>query len=111
MEAETEMKLKPENLANAEAFGIESQIMQAVEEMAELIQALSKVERYVIRSRKPNTEKVAAVMENAAEEIADVEIMIEQIKYLLGIDENTLQEIKRFKIMRTTKTRMEGNDP
>ena len=56
-----------------EDYGIHSQFVIAMEEMAELTQALSK------RLRG------AQNVENIAEEIADVEIMIAQIKLALQI--------------------------
>lgn len=53
-------------------YGIESQRRQLIEECAELIQALAKVERYNGDIKELN---------NLFSEIADVEIMLEQIKH------------------------------
>lgn len=53
-------------------FGSEHQIRKAAEELGELIQALM---------RYGNGEPVVG---NVAEEIADVEIMLEQLKIILG---------------------------
>lgn len=53
-------------------YGIKNQQRQLVEECAELIQALAKMER---------TDAGANRRHNLAAEIADVEIMLEQIKY------------------------------
>lgn len=55
-----------------EHYGIESQRRMLVEECAELIQAISKVER------NGSTTKT---IENLFAEIADVEIMLEQVKH------------------------------
>lgn len=55
-----------------EWFGVEHQIKKAAEELGELIQALM---------RYSNGEPVIG---NVCEEIADVEIMLEQIKIILG---------------------------
>lgn len=55
-----------------ERFGAEHQIRKAAEELGELIQALM---------RYGNGEPVLG---NVCEEIADVEIMLEQLKIILG---------------------------
>lgn len=65
----------------AEHFGLEAQERQLMEESAELIQALNKC----WRAYTYDGDCVVAKM-NLVEEIADVEIMIEQIKYLCGIE-------------------------
>ena len=80
----------------ADIFGFEKQSQQAMEELAELIQALSKYNR-----GKENA------LENVIEEIADVEIMIEQLKYLLNIKEEQVEKIKSLKVCRTL-TQIEG---
>ena len=41
------------------------------------------------------------ILENIIEEIADVEIMLEQIKYQLKINEQILNAIEKMKILRT----------
>ena len=56
-----------------EVFGKEEQLMILFEEMGELMQAISKEKRY-----KTGTE-------NIAEEIADVEILLEQVKHIYGV--------------------------
>lgn len=61
-----------------EVYG-NKQILQTIEEMAELTQALSK---YV---RNKGTDKEIKALDNITEEIADVEIMLEQMKILLDI--------------------------
>jgi len=71
---------KIKQLANH--YGRQAQTLKCIEEMAELTQALLK-----------NT--------NIAEEIADVEIMLEQIKYLYFIDNEEVGKIKDYKINRT----------
>lgn len=91
------------NIKNAEHYGYEAQSNQLVEECAELIQAVSKYRR---AAAKGEDEKLIT-MGNLIEEIADVEIMLEQIKYLLKIPEEDLLAYKQFKINRT-KERIEG---
>ena len=75
----------------ADYYGLDAQINQSMEEMAELIQALNKY-------RRSNGAK--GTLENVIEEIADVEIMLEQLKYLLDIDSEKMGGIKAFKIRR-----------
>ena len=62
--------------AIADYYGKEHQTIKAIEELAELIQALAKGDT-----------------ENIKEEIADVRVMLEQIEYLYGVsdDEITLR--------------------
>lgn len=58
-------------------YGSQMQMDVTQEECAELIQAISKVKREGI---------TAKTYENLTEELADVEIMIEQMKYMLRDD-------------------------
>ncbi len=90
------------NKENAKYYGYEAQSNQLVEECAELIQAVNKYRRAVARLGEPVAEEKRAVaLDNLKEEIADVEIMLEQIKYLLQIPEEDLQSIKLYKVNRT----------
>lgn len=57
----------------ADHYGKEHQTVKAIEELAELIQALAKGD-----------------IENIKEEIADVRVMLEQIEYLYGISEDAI---------------------
>ena len=57
-----------------ETYGDEAQINQGIEEMAELIQAINKFRR------NPCDETLKGI----EEEIADVEIMLEQYKIIFG---------------------------
>jgi len=69
-------------------WGEDVQVAIAIEEMAELIQALIKLER---DRRDANDDKVR-------EEIADVEIMMEQLRILFG--PKRIDEIKAHKLRR-----------
>ena len=71
-----------------ERYGAEAQEGIAQEECAELIQAISKKHR-----GKPH---------NISEEIADVEIMLEQLK-IINDCENEVEEIRKQKISRLSK--------
>ena len=83
------------NKETAKYMGYEEQSNQLVEECAELIQAVSKYRRAVTEEEK------AVTLENLIEEIADVEIMLEQVKYLLHIPEEEIEAVKVFKVNRT----------
>lgn len=66
----------------------EKQLDIAQEECAELIQAISKWKRYGDTNAKLNV----------IEEVADVTIMLEQIKIMFGITEEILQDEIDFKL-------------
>lgn len=85
----------------AEYYGYAVQSSQLVEECAELIQAINKYRR------AENPEEYREYFKNIIEEIADVEIMIEQVKYLLQILDDEVEAVKLFKVNRTLE-RMTG---
>lgn len=72
-----------------ETFGPQSQIDMAIEECAELINALCKLRR----------ERVGAF--DVVTEIADVQIMCEQLSYMFG--EQTVADERKRKIERLQK--------
>jgi len=69
-----------------ELFGLISQLDIATEEMAELIKELSKFKR-----KEKNLNKIA-------EEVADVEIMMEQIKQYFDFDKEYMDKVKNKKL-------------
>lgn len=73
-----------------EANGKDRQLCVAMEECAELIQAISKFERY----------GTGETQENVAEEIADVQIMIEQLKIICNITDEHIKSYHDKKINR-----------
>lgn len=81
-----------------EKFGPESQINMALEECAELIDALCKFRR----------ERVGTL--DVITEIADVQIMCEQLAYMFG--EQTVEDERKRKIERLSKrlTKYEGGN-
>lgn len=79
------------NIENAEHYGYDAQREILYEEMSELTKAISKY-------RRDNSKKN---FDNIIEEIADVEIMLQQIKHLLGINPKYIEGIKEYKILRT----------
>lgn len=74
----------------ASFYGGRRQQIKAMEELAELIQALAK---YSIGQPK----------DDIVEEIADVEIMLEQLKFLLSISDEEIDTMKKYKIRRTLR--------
>ena len=83
----------------ADHYGYEPQSRQLIEEMAELTQAINKLWRK--KGNVQNTDKTTdECLHNVFEEIADVEIMLEQVKHLLNCHDE-VNFIKRQKINRT----------
>ena len=64
-------------------WGLNAQVGQTVEECAELIVALQK---HINRTPSPDT------IANILDEIADVEMMLAQMRLALNIDDDTLRE-------------------
>lgn len=87
----------------AKKFGIENRLDQTQEECAELIQALSKYRRAVIKKDKTCSVDELKARNMVTEEIADIEICLMQIKKLLSISDMELEGIKSVKITRTKK--------
>lgn len=86
----------------ADHYGYEAQSRQLIEEMAELTQAVNKLWRF-------EKECIGGTIEihkaKVTEEIADVEIVLGQIKYLLGVKKET--EIWREKKLERTLEKIE----
>lgn len=82
----------------ADHYGYEPQSRQLIEEMAELTVAINKAWRKTFDAvdKLPNMDDE----ERIEEEIADVEIMLSQIKYLLGVEERELSRIVESKLDR-----------
>ena len=70
------------------------QVIVAIEELSELQKELCKALRCKVN------------FDNITEEIADVEIMLEQMKIYFAINENEVEGMKKLKIKRT-KERLE----
>lgn len=88
------------NIQNAEYLGIENQLIQLGEELAELSQAATKCLR-LYRQDPTLRKKEGEIMENLIEELADVSVVTDQIKHLLSIPEKTIHEKRSEKIWRT----------
>ena len=74
-------------------YGVQAQCDVAIEEMAELTKAIMKIRRVA-----DDYEKTQSALENLLEEIADVDIMIEQLKIMWGPRE--VEEYRRKKLER-----------
>ena len=79
-----------------EHYGIENQSTVCMEELAELIQAISKEKRG------------KHSMMHLTEEIADVEICIEMLKQMYGVQEHAVNAWIRKKQEREVKRMMDG---
>lgn len=83
----------------AEHYGLRVQMRQLIEEMAELTQVICKSERYDLET----------VRDHLVEEVVDVDIVLSQVKYLLG--DNAFERIRKEKIERQLKRiEMEGKN-
>ena len=85
----------------ADHYGYDEQREQLYEEMAELIQAFNKLRRNCNKNGKDSFTNYPYLSEIFTE-IADVEIMLEQIKYLMDCHDQVEQEKVR-KIERELK--------
>ena len=96
----------------AEFYGYDAQSRQLIEEMAELTQAINKYWRkqllcgqneiYAVAIGNPEEKAII-------EEIADVEICISQLKYLLCIKDTDIEQIIEHKLNRQLE-RIEKNE-
>ena len=87
-------------IEQAEQFGLENRLIQCTEEAGELIQALSKYQR-IQQGDKTCQIDMCHAEYMIAEEMADIEICIEQLKYLLG---NT-EQVEQIKEEKNTQNR------
>lgn len=83
----------------ADRYGYEAQSNQLQEECAELIQAVNKLRR-VNGNGQPCQKTEFQAKHNLIEELADVEIMIRQLVYLLDCDV-VFEEFMKDKLHRT----------
>ena len=83
----------------ADHYGYESQSRQLIEELSELIQAVCKHNR-VFDGKQLSESSECPEKDAITEEIADVEIMIAQIEYLLGVSAMKLDNMIEQKLDR-----------
>lgn len=77
----------------ADYYGVAAQMVKLCEECGELTTAAAK------QIAAPNKIMQDALLDNLISELADVYVVSEQIKYLLGIDER-VQRVADYKINR-----------
>ena len=82
------------------AYGAPAQMAMAVEEMAELTKALCKVKRVSCAA------EAKAALENAVEEMADVQIMLDQLRIIFH---RSTEEVEEAKLERL-KNRLDGRN-
>lgn len=92
-----EIKQKIQKIA--QKYGYDAQSRQCIEEMAELTQAINKYWRKaLVCGTVPIKDGYMPMLpreyDNLAEEIADVQIMLWQMEYLLNADVSTIIEQK-----------------
>lgn len=80
-------------------YGADLQVLVAIEEMAELQQAIVKLKR--AKAKDTTTAEYKKLVLHIAEEIADVKIMLEQLELIFGCDREVAcymeYKIKRLK--------------
>lgn len=87
-------------------YGIEMQSLVAVEELSELQKAITKLIRYPERSTKLLEYK--GLRSNLVEEMADVLIVMDQMKYYYGVSDDEINDIIQAKQERMMKNYREG---
>ena len=100
------MKEKIKKIASH--YGFPKQSRQLSEECAELIQAVNKYYRFreglltnddVLTSTRDNN----MLIQNIVEEIADVQVVMDEIIFLLNINSEAIEQIKKNKVDRQLK--------
>lgn len=86
-----------------EAYGVDNQLFQLCEEMAELMKAVNKWRR-----NKHLAEKYPSYVGDVVEEIADVEIMLDQLQIMLNIPHNEVYEMRCKKLDRLSERLEKG---
>lgn len=84
-------------------YGVENQMIKTVEELSELSQALCKS---LIRLNYTKEKISLESVDNIFEEMADVEIMLEQCKMIFYKSEDKINDYKNKKIKRLERRLM-----
>lgn len=84
-------------------YGAPAQMDMAVEEMAELTKAICKVKRVSC------TAEAKAVLENVVEEMADVQIMLDQLRIIFHRSTEEIEEAKLERLAGRLHTRYVEN--
>lgn len=94
----------------ARFYGFDAQTNQLIEECAELIQAINKYKRQYLRGQPVRESGDKTPRDMIVEEIADVEVMLCQIKQLFCILEPEIEDVTERKIERTMMRMQESNE-
>lgn len=81
-----------------EHYGVASQLGIATEECAELIQAISKMNRNT--RFLPDSRRFCVAKANLEEEMADVIVCINQLQKIFDISDSRISELANYKICR-----------
>lgn len=84
---------------NIKYHGIEQETTIAMEECSELIKAISKCKRYGCEDES---------RDNLIEEMADVLFILDELKLIYDISDDTIADVKKYKIDRQSY-RIENN--
>ena len=87
-----------------DTWGVESQMNMMTEEIGELLQAISKFRRSYNKSEEDKKD----AYNHLCEEIADVENMIQQFRYMFDAD--IIDKYKNEKLERTLKKLIENDN-
>ena len=87
-------------------YGPQNQMMMVLEENAELSQAITK---YIRSTKKGQFNEINEARKNVVEELADVLIVIEQLKIMLDIQNYEINCVKDYKLNRL-KERIEKGE-
>ena len=83
-------------------YGVRNQLKKFNEECFELIEAVNDYEKQVEVCENMGCSRIHAdfQLEHMAEEIADIQVMLDQIKYYYGIKDEDICNMMKFKIQR-----------
>ena len=99
-------ELLEKNIKIIEHYGVKAQIPVWIEEMSELTKALCKWSRIY---NKLEGDIDSNLLNSLKEEIADVIVCIDQLRYMIQYDEQELMEQYKNKVERQLK-RIEGEE-
>lgn len=92
--------MRNQNMVNREeiikraisVYGMDAQLLMAIEEMSELTKAICK------EKCERGSEKWYQAVDNIAEEIADVQIMLDQLRTMYSIYTGSIEEQKLIRL-------------
>lgn len=99
----------------AEFYGTSHQYKKLIEELGELSQAVSSLDRWWDKTvetgdrERVKTQYYRKLLKHVAEEMADVRIMIDQIEYLARLEDETAKQ-RAFKLDRQLKRMKEEEE-